>query len=623
MAHDGPALPLTPAQLDIWLAQQSGRFGTEWQLGLFVRIAGPVQRDPLQWAIRRVLEEAEPLRVAVFEENGRVVQQPIDHRTVELAFHDLTASPDPVADAYRIATEIQYTPMSFSGPLFRFALFQTRSDEFYWFSCCHHLVVDGTGIALVGHRIAAVYSAVVSGAPIPGAVFGSLQDLVGTESAYQASPDYLEDQAYWTANLPRESHAQHGSAAVTTGAQPRRPSEPVALDPVVLRRVRELSELWNMPQTSIITAACALLVDQCDGDGPEVVLDFPVSRRVSPESKTLPGMVSGVVPLVLTVSGERTVRDFCVHVDTRIREAVQHQRFPVQVLERTAEFRGDEPLADRVSVNFIPSVFTLEFGGAKASASYTNSGQVRGFGLFFSGLGDQLYLSTAGPGRPFPSVDVADLVDRLRCVLAAMTVDPSRRLRSLDLLAAWERQQLATFGDRALLSDPGGAGASIPELFGVQAGRTPDAVAVRCDGRSLTYREIDRASNRLARLLAHCGAGPGRYVAVLFPRSAEAVVAILAVLKTGPVICRSIRPHPRRGCGSCSRTRVRWWRSAPRSWPAAYGAASSPSSRSVIPGSPTSRTPHCPEFAPTTSRMSSTPRAPPGTRKALRSRTVT
>ena len=265
MAHDGPALPLTPAQLDIWLAQQSGRFGTEWQLGLFVRIAGPVQRDPLQWAIRRVLEEAEPLRVAVFEENGRVVQQPIDHRTVELAFHDLTASPDPVADAYRIATEIQYTPMSFSGPLFRFALFQTRSDEFYWFSCCHHLVVDGTGIALVGHRIAAVYSAVVSGAPIPGAVFGSLQDLVGTESAYQASPDYLEDQAYWTANLPRESHAQHGSAAVTSGAQPRRPSEPVALDPVVLRRVRELSELWNMPQTSIITAACALLVEAAAG----------------------------------------------------------------------------------------------------------------------------------------------------------------------------------------------------------------------------------------------------------------------------------------------------------------------------------------------------------------------
>ena len=44
--------------------------------------------------------------------------------------------------------------MSFSGPLFRFALFQTRSNEFHLFSCCHHIILDGTGVALMGRRIA-------------------------------------------------------------------------------------------------------------------------------------------------------------------------------------------------------------------------------------------------------------------------------------------------------------------------------------------------------------------------------------------------------------------------------------------------------------------------------------
>ncbi|MFQ2879968.1 AMP-binding protein, partial [Mycobacterium sp. MS3] len=75
--------------------------------------------------------------------------------------------------------------------------------------------------------------------------------------------------------------------------------------------------------------------------------------------------------------------------------------------------------------------------------------------------------------------------------------------------------------------------ASIPALFTAQAQRTPDAVAVTCEGRSMTYRELDEAANRLARLLAGHGAGPGRYVALLMERSIEAVVAILAVLKTG------------------------------------------------------------------------------------------
>ena len=61
MKLDDQALPLT-RRLDIWLAQQSGRSGTEWQLGLFTRIEGAVERDALEWAIRRALQEAEPQR---------------------------------------------------------------------------------------------------------------------------------------------------------------------------------------------------------------------------------------------------------------------------------------------------------------------------------------------------------------------------------------------------------------------------------------------------------------------------------------------------------------------------------------------------------------------------------
>ena len=169
MELDDRALPLTRGQLDIWLAQETGHSGTEWQLGLFVRIEGTVDRDALEWAIRRVVREAEPVRAAFFEVDGQVFQRAIDYPDVELAFYDLSGSADPVQEARGIASSIQRTPMPFTGPLFKFALFQTRLDEFYLFVCCHHIVMDGSGIALVGHRVASVYSAIVSGAPIPPA----------------------------------------------------------------------------------------------------------------------------------------------------------------------------------------------------------------------------------------------------------------------------------------------------------------------------------------------------------------------------------------------------------------------------------------------------------------------
>src|ERR1700730_206157 len=358
MELDDRALPLTREQLDIWLAQESGQSGTEWHLGVLVRFDGAVKRDLLEQAVRHVMREAEPARATIFEVDGQVFQRAGDPE-VELAFYDLSDARHPVQEAREITASIQNTPMPPGGPLFTFALFQTWADEFYLFGCFHHIVIDGSGITLLAHRIATVYAAIVSDADIPPAFFGSLQELVRCESEYEASTDYLDDEAYWTENLPPESGQRYRLTRAASGGDPHPPSAPVRLDPTVLRQVQELSDAWNMPRSSIITAASALLVRGWCAEGSEVVLDFPVSRRVRPESKTLPGMVAGVVPLVLRVSPGSTVADFCEYVDTRIREALQHQRFPVHALERKAHLRGPGQRADRVIVDFFPSAFTL------------------------------------------------------------------------------------------------------------------------------------------------------------------------------------------------------------------------------------------------------------------------
>lgn len=72
MERDDGALPLTRGQFDIWLSQATGLAGTEWQLGLLGRIAGRIDRDLLQQAIRQVVREAEPGRIAIVEVDGQI-----------------------------------------------------------------------------------------------------------------------------------------------------------------------------------------------------------------------------------------------------------------------------------------------------------------------------------------------------------------------------------------------------------------------------------------------------------------------------------------------------------------------------------------------------------------------
>ncbi|KUI42166.1 hypothetical protein AU197_06590 [Mycobacterium sp. IS-1590] len=218
-------------------------------------------------------------------------------------------------------------------------------------------------------------------------------------------------------------------------------------------------------------------------------------------------------------------------MDARIRETLQHQRFPVQSLERKA--RAGWPVG-RVAVDFFPTSFALDFGGVSASASMTNSGLVGSFGLVFSGAGDEVFLSTLGAGgQPFSNRDVCDLAERLQAVLAAMTADPSRRLSSIDVLDSAEQARLDRWGNTALLARPASPQMSVPEMLAAQVAASPDAVALVCGERSWTYRGLDEASNRLANLLVGRGVEPGACVALLFSRSAEAIVSMLAVLKAG------------------------------------------------------------------------------------------
>src|ERR1700756_2985686 len=104
MHSDDRAFPLTRGQLDIWLAQETGGTDTEWQLGLFAKIEGTIERDPLEWAIRRAVQEAEPARATFFEMDGQIRQKATDYPDVKLAYYDLRRSPHPVQKANQLAS---------------------------------------------------------------------------------------------------------------------------------------------------------------------------------------------------------------------------------------------------------------------------------------------------------------------------------------------------------------------------------------------------------------------------------------------------------------------------------------------------------------------------------------
>ena len=115
-------------------------------------------------------------------------------------------------------------------------------------------------------------------------------------------------------------------------------------------------------------------------------------------------------------------------------------------------------------------------------------------------------------------------------LLAQAVRDPGRPVSTLEVLTAAERRRLLRDWNDTARPVPE---ATLAELFQAQVARTPHAPAVVFEGEQLSYAELDGRANRLARHLIALGAGPERLVAIAMPRSAEMIVAVLAVLKSG------------------------------------------------------------------------------------------
>jgi len=130
----------------------------------------------------------------------------------------------------------------------------------------------------------------------------------------------------------------------------------------------------------------------------------------------------------------------------------------------------------------------------------------------------------------FDRESVEAITRRLVWVLEAVTADPAAPVDRVEILDDAERHRILNeFNDTA--REVGQA--TLPELFQAQVARTPDAVAVVFEGEELTYGELNARSNQLARLLVQRGVGPESLVAIALQRSADLVVALLAVLKAG------------------------------------------------------------------------------------------
>ncbi|HZE17681.1 MAG TPA: condensation domain-containing protein, partial [Mycobacterium sp.] len=255
------------------------------------------------------------------------------------------------------------------------------------------------------------------------------------------------------------------------------------------------------------------------------------------------GLLINTVPVRANITAVTTTADLLNQLQNTHNHTLEHQHLALSQIHRVT---GHDQLFDTLFVyeNYPIDTAALSGDHELAITEFT-SREYNHYPLSVAALpGRELGLRVEFDTDVFDTAGIEALIERWQRVVVAITADPTRGLSSMDLLDAAEHARLDGWGNRAVLTRPVSAPVSVPVLFAAQVARTPEAVAISCEGRSMTYRELEEAANRLAHLLAAQGAGPGERVALLLSRSAEAIVAILAVLETGAAYLPTDPAHP-------------------------------------------------------------------------------
>ncbi|HET6855590.1 MAG TPA: AMP-binding protein, partial [Streptomyces sp.] len=525
---------LTAGQLSVWYGQRLAPESPGYQTGEYLEITGGFDAELFARALRRALSEVESIHLRFSQDADGTVSRHLDvTRDWPLHLVDVSHEADARAAAERWMWNELNLPGGLGRPLFTEALFKEAPDRHLWFHRIHHISVDGLSGSVIANRVAQVYNALLRGGSCEDGALAPMEVLVAAEAAYRACDDFPADAEYW-----RDALAGRPEAVTLSGRRPERNLLPAVrhverIEASEVAALKSAARGFRTSLSGLVIAASAAYLHRMTG-ADDIVIGMPAPGRTGAAQRAVPGMTSNILPVRLSLRPGTPLKDLFRQVSETVRGAMRHQRYRYEDIARDLRTADTGALFGPV-VNVLSFDYGVGFGDCTVTPHSLSAGPVDDLNINVYDRAHDGSVELSFAANPASYTEEANRANarRFRSFLHWFAgASPDDLVGRAELLLPQERESLLGDWDEPGRRLPAEA-RSLVELFEAQVERAPDAVAVVFGEESLSYAELNRRANRLARSLTAQGIGPESRVAVALPRSPELAVALLAVVKTG------------------------------------------------------------------------------------------
>jgi amino acid adenylation domain-containing protein len=518
--RDG-ALPLSTFQMRLWVLHRLEPDSTAYNVVTAWLHEAATDEVALVSLIRTVVRENDILR-ATFRDNGsKVGIYVLPPEAVRISVQDLRgrneADQDAAIQADRAAETRTPFELATEAPT-RWTLYRVTDTRWVILVAAHHIAIDEWSLTLLRHRIETPH-----GTPAPTLQYA---DYAAWQKRNQNLTAIRHELAWWERQLAGIPQICTFPADRTSGIEESEAgcTRPFCWDVELVGDLRRLIRREGVTIYMALLAVFAAVLRAHTGQG-DIVLGSPMGTRERPEFETIIGPFVNLLVLRLCLDDDPSFIELLARARDVVLDAYDHRQVPFEMLvDRLSPQRSfDRPPLCQVAV-------VLHNASDENAPQIYSGGSIFDLTVYAREIEGRIEGSLEYRADLYDDATIDRIIGHLESFLRAALRNPASKLSQISLLTEAERQiVLTTFNDTTRDTDR----ASFCVQFERQVAARPERPAVVFDGARLSYAELNRRANQLARLLHVRGVRAGALIGVAVERSLDTLVALLAVQKAG------------------------------------------------------------------------------------------
>lgn len=531
----GKVAPLSYAQQRLWFLEQLVSGNPFYNESSAIRLLFPLDSAALEKTLNEIVRRHEALRTIFEATDGEPLQRVLPPRPLAFPIIDLSHLPEAAreTEARRHVTEQARTPFDIAkGPLLRVALIRLAPCDHIFVVTMHHIVCDGWSSKVFFDELQALYPAFTLGQPSPLPELPiQYIDFTLWQREWLQGPALQEQLQFWRGRLAGlqtlELPADKPRPAVPSFSGGR---VPIAITAETNRALEALAEQESVTPFMALLTAFQVMLHRYSGQD-DIAVGSPVANRNRPELEKLIGFFVNTLVMRTNFSGDPTFRDALRRVREVALSTYAHQDLPFERLVEELQPKRDASRNPLFQVTFQ----ILSERENEDTNDQTRAVNVEQSTSKFDLRCDLWYRAGGLTGYIEYSTDLFEkqsvllMARHFEALVTTMVANPDQRISAAPLSSA-EQQKLNEWNNT---SRPFPFRGCVQQRFEKFAHSNPDQLAVTYGAESISYGELNRLANKLARHLKTRGIRPGSFVAILLDRSIDLIVSVLATLKAG------------------------------------------------------------------------------------------